>query len=175
MKVITLDEAGLHRDINRLESLAKKYDPDLILGIATGGALVAEKMFTNVPHYTVTNRRPGSEIKHSSKTIHKILKHLPLPVLNVMRILESRILSLHKGGPRARIEMNLPKCQRILVVDDAIDSGSTMATVLNSLPEGVEARVAVITRTNQRSIVNPDYTVYDNNTLIRFPWSSDAR
>lgn len=65
----------------------------------------------------------------------------------------------------------------ILVVDDAVDSGNTLMAVketIESLDSDVEIRTAAITVTTSAPAIIPDYYIYHNRTLIRFPWSKDA-
>lgn len=67
--------------------------------------------------------------------------------------------------------------QRLLVVDDAVDSGVTLATVLNVLralcPAGTEIRSAVVTVTLDGPLIQPDFALH-RGILCRFPWSFDA-
>jgi hypoxanthine phosphoribosyltransferase len=64
-----------------------------------------------------------------------------------------------------------------LVIDDAVDSGATLATALQVLrdvcPPGTEMRSAAITQTLDRPMVRPDYVLH-RGTLCRFPGSFDA-
>jgi hypoxanthine phosphoribosyltransferase len=66
---------------------------------------------------------------------------------------------------------------RILVADDAVDSGITLATVLRLLreiaPARSEVRSAAITQTLEHPTVQPDYVLF-HRVLCRFPWSFDA-
>lgn len=67
--------------------------------------------------------------------------------------------------------------QNILIVDDAVDSGATLLAVVEAVRidmPGAEVRSAVITQTTPSPVITPDYTLYNNRTLIRFPWSMDA-
>lgn len=66
----------------------------------------------------------------------------------------------------------------VLVVDDAIDSGDTLFSVINSLKEvnpAARVRVAVVTVTTDHPRAEADFSIYHNKTLVRFPWSSDYR
>ena len=67
----------------------------------------------------------------------------------------------------------------ILIVDDACDSGSTLRAVMDAVrkisPERVVIKTAVITTTTYRPVVSPDFSLYRNRTLIRFPWSKDMK
>lgn len=65
---------------------------------------------------------------------------------------------------------------KILIVDDAIDSGTTATSVRNaisSLNPDAEIRIAVITVTQPYSLKFADFYLYGDGTLIRFPWSID--
>ena len=70
-----------------------------------------------------------------------------------------------------------PGEHRLLVVDDAVDSGVTLATVIdllrNTCPDRTEIRSAVITVTLEEPRAEPDYALY-RGVLCRFPWSFDA-
>ena len=67
--------------------------------------------------------------------------------------------------------------KRILVADDAVDSGVTLQTVLQELREiacrGTELRSVAITQTLPDPHVAPNYVLW-RETLCRFPWSLDA-
>jgi hypoxanthine phosphoribosyltransferase len=65
----------------------------------------------------------------------------------------------------------------VLVVDDAVDSGVTLATVLRLLressPPDTQFRSAVVTVTLAQPLAEPDFVLY-RGVLCRFPWSFDA-
>ena len=66
----------------------------------------------------------------------------------------------------------------ILVIDDAIDSGDTLAAIVKTLRQTnpyVSVSIAVITETTRRPRIRANYTLYRNRTLIRFPWSNDYK
>lgn len=66
--------------------------------------------------------------------------------------------------------------KRILVVDDAVDSGATARGILDAihrLPGQRLTALAVITVTTPHPVVKVDFALYTNRTLIRFPWSKD--
>ena len=66
----------------------------------------------------------------------------------------------------------------VLVVDDAVDSGATLRNVISALmdisPNNV-IKTAALTVTRKSPIVMPDYYLYHDRTLMRFPWSEDRR
>lgn len=67
--------------------------------------------------------------------------------------------------------------RRILIVDDAVDSGESMKKVVETvrgLNPRASVRTAAITLTTPAPAVSPDYYLY-NQVLVRFPWSKDYR
>lgn len=142
------DDLGLAaRDLGR-EILADGYKPDLILGIARGGLLVAgalsyalcvKNTFTmNVEFYTGVDER------------------LPVPML-LPPVPE--LVDLHDS--------------RMLIADDVADTGQTLALVKNFCAGHVgEVRVAVLYE-KPRSIVTCEYVWRRTDLWIDFPWSTE--
>jgi uncharacterized protein len=170
------------------------YAPTLAVGIRTGGLAVAESMVraasAPLPVLPVTCRRAATGGKARVPLLRTALSALPRPALDLLRRVEHRLYI----APRTRqlrpqqvghAELDMiaawiadqPSQSRILVTDDAIDSGATLATVLRLVravcPSGTEIRTAVITQTMEQPITTPDYVLF-HNTLCRFPWSFDA-
>lgn len=70
----------------------------------------------------------------------------------------------------------LESIDRVLILDDAVDSGETVAVVAGAIKRNrpnAEVRVAVITQTRPHPLIRPDYALWRNRTLVRFPWSLD--
>ena len=170
------------------------YAPNLVVGIRTGGLAVAQSMVRAaskpLPVLALTCRRELTQVKSRLKLVRTLLSTLPQPVTNLLRRVEHRLITApraHLARPRqidrteietigARVTM-LPLPAKILVVDDAVDSGATLTTALQALrdicPPGTATRSAVITQTLDHPIVRPDYVLH-RGTLCRFPWSFDA-
>ncbi|MBV9249580.1 MAG: hypothetical protein JO227_10110 [Acetobacteraceae bacterium] len=164
------------------------YEPDLLVGIRTGGLIVAEEMARVsgrvLPVLPLTCRRGGTATKSRFRTV---LAGLPRPIVDQLRIMEHRVLSSRRraGKPiqpvdhteSVAIGNHLHPGARVLVVDDAVDSGVTLATVLGTLrercPEGGQVRSAVVTVTTHNPVAVPDFA-WSRGTLYRFPWSFDA-
>jgi len=198
MQVITLDPEALEKAAARLAEEVEKGCSgrpfDAVIGIRRGGAFVCDAFCRTFPaslcgeRHDVTLQRPGTRRKGGLTA--KILKCLPLKMLDLMRMAESRLLSFrnaHKreeGAPRVSMDTGLTsivtgkKNPRILLIDDAIDSGHTLSAVIATLKNmnpSTEVETAVITETTDSSTVKADYTIYRNRTLIRFPWSNDYK
>lgn len=195
MRVITLDERRFDEACKSLEHkvVGSGFYPDNVLAIKTGGAYVAERMFDGVPHEATTLRRPSSAGKRGvkGKVLRVMLRIMPRIVCDWLRILESKMLERQAASrlatPEAcettvseaakRVELPEISGHRILIVDDAVDTGVTLAAVKKAMREKhpeAEIRTAVITVTTEKSVIKPDYTLYDNRTLIRFLWSIDS-
>lgn len=186
-RVITLDNNQFEKHCRRLENLvADNYCPDAVVAIASGGVFVGDNMFDGVPHFPVSVKRPSTAAKNKLGFAMRVVRRLPLSIRNAMRVAESRWLELKN---RRRSEQDylsplsidvsaLSPFKKILVVDDAVDSGTTLRRVLEALhglPGDRDIRSAVITVTTASASAKPDYFIYDNFTLIRFPWSADNR
>lgn len=167
---------------------------DAIIGIRRGGSFVCDafcKVFPEALYgarYDITLQRPST--KRKGGVTGAVLRCLPMKVLDMLRIAESRVLSFfnrHRKGrrlPEVVMEAGLTEIlshtaqPRVLIIDDAIDSGTTMAAVVSALKKlnpDVGVTTAVITVTTSDPAVTADFTIYRNRTLIRFPWSNDYR
>lgn len=180
-RVVTFSTESLDSACKRLEQLVAStgYEPDCVLGIKTGGWEVAKLMWVGRRHEFVTVQRPSTKNKGALFT--KLMRCLPYPVLDFLRKLEARILSLRKPSKVAAEEILLPDLsgvERLIIIDDAVDSGSTLKSVFDAVREALphaDVLSAVITLTRRDAIFKPDFALYNDQTLIRFPWSKDYK
>lgn len=170
------------------------YVPTLIVGVRTGGLVVARAMAdaarSEVPVLPLTCRRGSTHAKARLPLVRTLFAALPLSVADLLRRLEHRVLIAarrHQGRQplvdrmeAETIARHLARTggeARVVVADDAVDSGVTLATVVALLhavcPAGTEFRSAVITQTLDDPKLQPDYVLYRG--LHRFPWSFDAK
>lgn len=181
--MITLGIEELQAAAKALEKKAEAFAPDLVIGIATGGEIVADMMFNNVPHISVKSSRRSTAAKQRFGWIWAIILHLPRCIKDAMRVAEARCLSHGKGKMQEPLVLDadtqaaIAQSKRILIVDDAIDSGKTMKRVIDAI-RGVDGdrdlAVASITETMKEPIVAADYKLYCG-VLVRFPWSKDFK
>ena len=197
MQVLTLDNRTFEEKCRHLADMvrngtAARYDA--IVAVRRGGSYVCDAFCRFFPssgygdRYDVSLQRPSTKRKNGM--LSRILKRLPLPVLDMMRMAESSILSLlHRmKADKATPGVELPEGLRrlledtetpeILVVDDAIDSGDTLFAIAESLRNTnprLRLRIAVITVTTNNPRIRPDFALFSNRTLIRFPWSNDFK
>lgn len=168
------------------------FRPQVIIGIKNGGAQVARQMLASLPpealYCEVCVTRPSTRQKEHSFA-HQLLRHLPLWMCDALRIMESRMAAWRSSRSKTvrigKVELSKDvsvclqsgRC-RVLIVDDAIDTGATMQKVrdqlLSSYPD-LDIRIAAITVTIPHPLCEADYSLYHNRTLCRFPWSNDYR
>lgn len=194
LKILTLDEHQLAGAAARLAEITAFLRPQLIIGIRSGGYAVAQAMashFSQSVLLPVTCRRPSTEKKRKSSLLKILLCRLPAPITGRLRIIEHVVLtriSTHKQetflpdkGELLAIKNGLRRLTpdpNILIVDDSVDSGATLATVVSLVraAAGSQATIktAVITVTTTKPLIEPDYLLY-RYVLCRFPWSLDFK
>lgn len=162
----------------RLQSIVESsgFRPDVIVPVPRGGNRVASHLFTDTIQKPVTLiRPPKGKLKRS---IASCLRVLPSCMRDALRIAEARIL-VRKRCHMDNTVIKLPELssgKRILIVDDAVDSGATLKAIVEEFMRkypGCDIRTAVITITGTDTTYRPDFCVLDNRTLIRTPWSID--
>lgn len=192
--VRTVDDTGLDEFARRLAVQVAAFDPQVVVGIARGGVGIAEAVARELggsPRMVVVrSQRPGTRVKERPFTSQAI-RALPQAVADVARWLEVeyREASFYARGrgssslgqdvrvvdPDA-LHDGVAGADRVLVVDDTLDSGQTMAGVVQvarrSVPRA-EIRTAVIATTWRRPPLDPDY-VLQPRLLLRLPSSFDA-
>lgn len=188
MKVVTLAGLDFRDACGRLAAkVSQVYVPDLVVAIATGGVHVADAMYdaaAAVPRADVCLRRQSSGRKDRAGLLFAILRHLPVRVTDWLRIAEARRLARRSPAAPRRIILDpdvrraVGKASRVLIVDDAVDSGCTLRDVVAAIaaePGDRQVRSAVITVTTDFPVAVPDFALYRDSTLIRFPWSKDMK
>lgn len=184
MKVKTLNNKEITELCRLLIEQIKISDfkPDLILGIKTGGENIARCIKDIYSDNSI--KLDFCEIVRDSTNKKKNffkdhLRNLPLPVLNLMRIIEAKFFFNKKSrrGIKGLIfPDNIGSYKKILLVDDAVDSGATINIIKSNLKElDAEIKTAVITVTRKDPVEQPDFTIFNDETLIRFPWSIDSK
>lgn len=196
MKVITLNRDGLARASKKLTEavLASAFRPTHLLAIANGGVHVTREMANHIALdsslLVVPARRRLSEWKRGFHAT-ALLRRLPYFITDRLRVLEAHVLGRLRKPDTSDLFAPLPRDVseilrsirspvpiRLLVVDDAVDSGRTLRRIVNELQcvqdAGGEIRTAVITVTRAHPLIRPDFHLYDG-VICRFPWSYDFR
>lgn len=189
MKVVTLDNESLRAAVRELAvAIGASQQPrefGAVVGIANGGVRIAQLLrefapWSSLPLFTVGAKRPGTDAKRGMR---RWLAKLPRWMADLLRMAESRWLrAFSKPRPRpVAVPAGLAEFMKksngpILIVDDAIDSGATALGAVMALKEikpDAEVRLAVVTVTTKKPLIWPDYALYTDQTLIRFPWAAD--
>ncbi len=201
MQVLTLHPDAFEQHAARLAELVETGTPakfDAIVAVRRGGSYVCDAFCHYFPkenykaRYDVSLQRPSTKRKNGM--VSRILKRLPYPILDLMRMGESKVLSWKRSSINdQRLTMELPeievpeglerllreeKTPNILIIDDAIDSGHTLFAIAETLKKAnsnATLRIAVMTETTDKPLIRADYSLYRNKTLIRFPWSNDYK
>lgn len=184
MRVLTLNSTDFQAHCLKLagQIAADGFRPDCIIGIRNGGAYVAAEMSRAFPEaecIEVSVSRPTHRHKNNA-LMKSIVRKLPVWLLDALRMAESRVAQLRTKAHR-NAEINISdkiNARNILVVDDAIDTGATLQLVLNALRErfhDADIRSAVLTITTPAPCVTSNYFLFNNRTLIRFPWAIDSK
>ena len=175
--------------------LYDNYTPDIIIGCKNGGSIVAQKIYD---YFKIINHNciyDNVEVRHKSTNsfekikIDRIFKYTPKFILNILRVVHIilyEFLYNHFNHLREytsyfnlsddTISFIKEGNKKILVVDDAIDSGETMYIIreyLKTLNDNNDIKYCVCTTTYKNPIIVPNYTVY-NRIILRFPWAFDA-
>lgn len=196
MKVLTLSRDQLIKRSHELLSLIQKdlKQIDMLIGIATGGIYVSQPMYKVLQeekwrgeYAEIKLSRPSTQ-KKESLGVTKILTKLPYSLLNILRIIEVKMLETFNSKQYDRsIEgrahfteaqsKSIKQSKSLLLIDDAIDTGSTMLAlknVIETINPTITVYIAVLTMTHKRPYIQPDYTLY-KNVLLRCPWAMDYK
>lgn len=197
MQVITINAPGLEWQAKCLaDRVGKEHKGnfDAIVAVRRGGSFVSEafrKYFPReryIERFEVDLHRPST--KYKKGRLVKMLPHVPLWILNTMRLSEARLLKARQAmfpnrkKPNVDLEpalvdllKNTPKPE-VLLIDDAIDSGITLwgiAEAIKAVNPAAVITTMAITVTTRHPKIMADYYMYNNSTLVRFPWSKDFK
>lgn len=193
-RVITIDDlqATASELLERVRS--QGWEPDLVVGIERGGAEIARVMSaeSRLPLVTLRIQRPSTSKKNRGADILRgVLRRSPRWAADILRQIEDWWLRRkHTASPPAFDDAHdldvrgdselLNRATCTLIVDDAIDSGSTLAmasdfvagrsAATSTLVRAVVAR----TRPPQAQAVSPEVVLHER-VLVRFPWALDYR
>lgn len=188
----TMDRVAFERACGQLAELVEDFAPDAVVGIATGGAYVAEEMVRSMPGSPILTdvrvSRSSTKLKQRLSA-GAVLKRLPEWLTDRLRWLEVAMRERFVGTrPKSQevvdatlhahpeLAEQLAGAQRLIIVDDTIDSGQTLIlarSVIEQVAPGAEIQTAVLTSTWKRPPVRPTYCLHER-TLVRFFWSFDA-
>ena len=153
--------------------------PDHILYVERAGLFIGHVMssYFDCSISGIYCGRSGRFLKSKTRII---LRLLPKAVTHLMREVEikSNIHSI-KDGRKVYIEsLYPPQGKKLLIVDDAIDTGYSAKDILGFLLNRGYHRnnikISVLTNTYKNSTCRADISLFDQVKLA-FPWSYDSR
>ena len=180
-KVKTLDRELFKQTCLDLRQKVEEsgFQPDVVIAVPRAGMWVHEAAWSDFPLYAIKLIRPSKgKLK---KSVSWLIKSLPLRLRDAIRIWEARKL-VKRQNHMTTTGIELPQLpddvKNILFIDDAVDSGATLKAIVEKTQneyQKADIRSAVITLTYPEAIYKPDYCIYNNQILIRTPWSIDMR
>lgn len=152
------------------------FDPELIVYVETGARLLAHELATVLtrPLAPIWVRRGGHGLKAK---LSPLLARLPVGVRDWLRGMEERSGVHHHTRRRAELPAGIRLGgRRVLLLDDAADTGRTLAVaremVIARGAAPAEVRTAVLAATTPQAQAAVDFFVLDRN--CRMPWSADS-
>ncbi|GGE89553.1 Phosphoribosyl transferase domain-containing protein [Chishuiella changwenlii] len=191
MKVIKFDKNVFDDFLeSQLNNFLTKNENCLVIGIEEGGVPLAEivkdyflKKNMKVELIGVKCQRPSTKAKKNNQVIknllQKILKASPIFLLNFLRNIEHSVLMRKEVNSIREVtlphKIDLTRYNKILIVDDAVDSGHSLKNVINTIKEKTSVNIysMCVVVTNKNTCIWPDFYLH-SEVLIRFPWSLDG-
>ena len=192
MRVKTLLGDDFHKSCMTLCDRVKvDYTPNLIIGILTGGGYVGREISNEWPDadYSEIRIQRKDTAKKEEGFRHIILQALPYFMLNWLRMAEmayeglkaKKYIPKREGCVELSPEIDImlkEKKTNILLVDDAIDTGATLKLIKETFSDRyplATIKIAVVTVTSNHPLIDADYYLFHDRTLVRFPWSNDVK
>ena len=179
-KIIDVDLVQLKKMSVELAKQVRRndYEPEHILYVERAGLLIGYEVarFFNCSISGIHSKRSGETLKSKVKVI---LRYLPGFVTHMLRRLELKS-NIHeiKKNRNVYCEKNLPPTdKRILIIDDAIDTGYSLVAILEFLEKhGCKkemVKTGVLTTTGTKQVIRADFSLFDQ-IICAFPWSYDS-
>lgn len=161
----------------------KSYQPDMVVYVAKAGFIIGNEIARTLHVELIgveTVREKGNRLK---AVIAPLVRVLPDWIRNVLIFFELKS-GIHKRNNKRIIRFIDKKkiiwsktIRKILVVDDSVDTGTSILAVINALKkeyENAEIRVAGLNVWDKsEELVKVDYCLY-RNTIIKSPMSKDS-
>lgn len=194
MKVINFNPSDFEVYLQTIvDDIMHETTSILVIGVREGGLPIARMVYEHlsikndlkVDYAEVLCQRPTTKIKKKNlqreRFVKSIFRITPEVVLNQMRLAEHHLITSKKVNVFRSISVQEPLkldlYDLVLIVDDAVDTGYSMAEILKYLQclnENVRIKTLSAVVTKKNPVLIPDYFYY-RDVLIRFPWSLDAK
>lgn len=181
MKYKELSTESVKTECKKLYGRIKKeYPYDLVIFVAKGAFIIGEEFAkqNKVPLLEIVAKRKGGTIKNMLKPFLRII-----PKGITMKLREEEMNSeFHEKRKERSVSFNKEKyeeyktAKKILIIDDSIDSGNTINSVMKTINDffGANSEKRILAfNVMSKSTIKPNYTIY-MDTLVKGPWSSDS-
>lgn len=157
------------------------YDFDTVIYISKSGYLIGDAIAT-ISHKNsleMKSKRSGADKKH--KYLPAIVNKLPKDLIHFLKEYERKNSYYDVSSKRIlyydKEEYKKQKPKRILIFDDAIDTGYTLNKVKNEIEniyKDASIKIAVLNYFTDRDSIRPDYYLY-KDSIISAPWTIDNK
>lgn len=178
-------------------SLAQKtllFEPDILIGIESGGVFLMNKMRqtevfdAEVIFDSISIKRKSSNgvkkltwivflVGISPEWLIKIARKVEMVLSETISKFKIPDRILHRDALSDLTLARIKKGCRILIVDDAVDTGKTLDIALVLFKEKYPKCIintAVLTITHKNPILLPDFFLF-KRVILQFPWSLDKK
>lgn len=164
-----------------LLKMIEDFDFDTVIYISKSGYLIGDAIgsISNKNTLEIKSKRPGADKKH--KYLPEVVSKLPKDLIYYLKVYERKLSYYDVASERTlyydeeKVKDIKPK--KILIFDDAIDTGYTLQAVIDKIKElyeKAEIRVAVLNYFTDRQTLIPDYYLY-TDSVISAPWTIDSK
>jgi len=156
----------------------KGYEVEHILYVERAGLFIAYEVaqYFGCSISGIHAKRGGNSLK---SRVRIILRWLPKRVTDLMRRIEEKS-NMHAVKSDRNVyfeEYPPPKGKKLLIIDDAVDTGNSLMAVINSLvSKGYRKEnlyTCVLTTTKKHPKFEADISLF-NGISFAFPWSYDS-
>lgn len=172
-----------HKCRDFAEEIQNSFSPDLVIYVAKGGYLIGKYMNSvfKVDMLGIVATRKGNDLK---SFVAPVLALLPRCLCNFLRKVELKS-NIHKKSNQKAIDfkidttkLNMESIKNILILDDSIDTGNSMKSVLGAVkqnfPDAVTKIAVINVMTPSENVIKADYWCY-KDAMLRTPMSKDSR
>ncbi|MDR8393488.1 phosphoribosyltransferase domain-containing protein [Aliifodinibius sp. S!AR15-10] len=185
----TLSDKKLNQFVNDFlesgEIINENWMPNKVIGIKNAGDIIGRKLFKSfkqkdlnkeIKYESIDFRRSTTSFKENF--LRNGLSKLPTFMLTPLRLIENKFYLVKDKIFNSSMELPEKKGAgiKILLVDDAVDTGNTLIRsifFLNEKYENPDIKIFCITVTSNSPKIKPDYNLFNENII--FPWSIDFK
>lgn len=157
------------------------YDFDMVIYISKSGYLIGEAIATISHKNSLEMKSKRKNNDKKSIYLSKVVNKLPKDLIHFLKEYERKNSYYDVSSKRIlyydKEEYKKQKPKRILIFDDAIDTGYTLNKVKNEIEKiykDASIKVAVLNYFTDRDSIRPDYYLY-KDSIISAPWTIDNK